>query len=329
MSKKPDGGDEYSVNLNYLDGNNGITVIEGKQFTFNSKNWDKPAYAVFQLDPLLQEKASATFTLQSQKVPLAWSFTIAVVAVLFILFFIYHKFILPHPATDKVFENKYRRSPLKDFFASFFRFFEKEKIAIIIAFLLFYRLGESQLSKMAAPFLLDPRNKGGLGLSTIDIGYVYGWAGVGALILGGILGGFLISRSGLKKWLIPMLIAINVPNLVYVYLSIFQPTNIYIIYCCVAFEQFGYGLGFTAYMMYMIYIAAGEFKTSHFAIATGFMALGMMIPGMFSGIVQEAIGYKYFFIWVCIATIPSFIIAKFIPLEYSFGRKKKELIINE
>ena len=121
-----------------------------------------------------------------------------------------------------------------------------------------------------------------------------------------------------------MLFAINLPDLVYVYLAYFQPADISIVYGCVAFEQFGYGFGFTAYMMYMIYIATGEFKTSHFAIATGFMALGMMVPGMFSGIIQQAVGYKHFFIWVCLSTIPSFIISKFIPLEYNFGKKKRE-----
>ena len=123
-----------------------------------------------------------------------------------------------------------------------------------------------------------------------------------------------------------MLLSINIPDLVYVYLAYAQPSNIIIVYVCVAFEQFGYGFGFTAYMMYMIYVAVGEFKTSHFAIATGFMALGMMVPGMFSGIIQEAVGYKHFFIWVCLSTIPAFIITKFIPLEYNFGKKKREVI---
>ena len=326
LSKKPEEGKEYTVNLNYIEGSEGISVIEGGDFRFTSTNWNKPAFAVFQIDPSIQQKTSAVFRFQSDKVPFAWVFTFAVVTVLFVLFFIYHKFMLPKTSDDKPKEMRQGRSYLKEFFSSFFRFFEKEKILLIVLFLLFYRLGESQLSKMAAPFLLDPVSKGGLGLSTTDVGFVYGTVGIIALVVGGILGGLVVSRNGLKKWLWIMLLSINIPDLVYVYLAYAQPSNIIIVYVCVAFEQFGYGFGFTAYMMYMIYVAVGEFKTSHFAIATGFMALGMMVPGMFSGIIQEAVGYKHFFIWVCLSTIPAFIITKFIPLEYNFGKKKREVI---
>jgi PAT family beta-lactamase induction signal transducer AmpG len=120
-----------------------------------------------------------------------------------------------------------------------------------------------------------------------------------------------------------MVVAINVPDLVYVYLSYSQTSNLLIVNAMVALEQLGYGFGFTAYMLYLIYISEGNYKTSHFAIATGFMALGMMIPGMFSGWIQELIGYKHFFIWVCIATIPAFIVTKFIPLDPEFGKKNK------
>jgi PAT family beta-lactamase induction signal transducer AmpG len=259
----------------------------------------------------------------SGNIPLAWTITFIVAAVLFILFFIYHNLILPKPDSDKPAKSISSKTIFEDFVKSFKSFFEKEKIFIIIGFLLLYRLGESQLVKLSPPFMLDSREAGGLSLSTADVGFIYGTIGMIALIIGGILGGLLIAKDGLKKWLWIMIIAINVPDIFYVYLAFVQPENIFIVYACVAVEQFGYGLGFTAYMMYLIYISAGEFKTSHFALGTGFMALGMMIPGMFSGMIQTSIGYKYFFIWVCIATIPSFIIAKYVPLDETFGAKNK------
>lgn len=319
LSKKPGEGDEYIMDLKYLEGETGISVIEGDKFVFNSKNWDKPAYAVIQIDPAIQKNTSAVFRIQSDKVPFAWVFTFVVIAALFILLFIYHRFILPSPVKDHESRVMKQTDFSRQFFRTFFRFFEKEKILIIILFLLFYRLGESQLVKMASPFMLDDRSVGGLGLSTADVGFIYGTIGIIALVLGGILGGYVVSKKGLKFWLWWMIAAINIPDLVYVYLSFVQPSSLIIINACVAIEQFGYGFGFTAYMLYMIYISEGEFKTAHFAIATGFMALGMMIPGMFSGMIQEAVGYKLFFVWVCIATIPSFLIAKFIPIKSDFG----------
>ena len=257
------------------------------------------------------------FTIQ-----LAWIFTFSVVGVLFVLFFIYHRFILPNPADDQHIKYQPHQSLFKEFFKTFLRFFEKEKILLAILFFLFYRLGESQIVKIAPLFLLDGRKIGGLGLKLADVGFLYGTAGIIALMLGGILGGFAVARKGLQFWLWPMLLAINIPHLLYVYLAFAQPTNYWIINACVAGEQFSYGFGFTAYLMYMIYIADGEFKASHYAICTGFMALGMMVPGMFSGMIQEALGYKTFFIFVVLTIIPSLIILKLIPLEYSFGKEK-------
>ncbi len=324
LSRKPDDGDEYFVKLNNVEGNTSINIIEGQSQKFTSKNWNKPAYVIIQIDPNLQQKVEATFVVNSEKVPIAWIFTFVIVALLFVVFSAYHKMVLPKPATDKSVLRSHRTDSLNEFFRAFIRFFEKPKVLIIIGFLLLYRLGESQLVKMASPFMLDGRDIGGLGLSTSEVGFIYGTIGIIALILGGILGGVLISKRGLKKLLWWMLIAINIPNVVYVYMSFLQPSSVLLINACVALEQFGYGFGFTAYMMYMIYISDGEYKTSHYAIATGFMALGMMLPGMFSGFIQEAIGYKYFFIWVLIATIPSFIIARFIPLDSKFGMKRND-----
>jgi len=190
-----------------------------------------------------------------------------------------------------------------------------------LLFLLLYRFGESQLVKMVVPFLLDGREVGGLGLTTGQVGLVYGTIGIIALTCGGLLGGMVASRHGLKKWLWPMVCIIHLPDAAFIYLAYAQPDSLVLISAAVAVEQFGYGFGFTAYMLYMIYIARGKHQTAHYAICTGFMALGMMIPGMWSGWLQELIGYQHFFIWVILATIPSFIVVLLIPLDKEFGKK--------
>ena len=153
------------------------------------------------------------------------------------------------------------------------------------------------------------------------MGIVYGTFGILALTLGGIAGGIVASRDGLKRWLWPMLFAIHVPDAVFIYLAYTQPTNVWIIQACVVLEQFGYGFGFTAFLLYMIHIARGEHQTAHYAICTGFMAMGMMFPGMWSGWLQDHIGYRHFFVWVILATVPSFLVATRIPLDDEFGKK--------
>jgi len=190
----------------------------------------------------------------------------------------------------------------------------------MLLFLLLYRLGEAQLVKMAAPFLLDARARGGLGLTTSEVGFIYGTVGILALSLGGILGGWVAARHGLKAWLWPMLFAIHLPDAVFIYLAHAQPTSLPLVQLCVALEQFGYGFGFTAYLLYMIRIARGEHQTAHYAICTGFMAMGMMFPGMWSGWLQDHIGYSRFFTWVIFATVPSFVVAWWLPLEADYGR---------
>jgi len=230
--------------------------------------------------------------------------------------------MLPHPVTDKPAGANRQSSIGKEFFRSFARFFEKKKIFLVLVFLMLYWFGEAQIAKMATPFMLDGRDAGGLGLSTSEVGFIYGTVGIVAFIFGGILGGYMISKKGLRYWMWPMLLALNLPALLFIYMSHMQPASIWIIYGCIAVEQFGYGFSFSAYVMYMIHISEGEYKTSHYALATGFMALGIMLSGMFSGFIQEAVGYKLFFIWALIAAIPSFILVKFIPLDYHFGKKK-------
>jgi PAT family beta-lactamase induction signal transducer AmpG len=258
---------------------------------------------------------------QSGSKPHAWTLAMAVLAALFLLFGLWHSWALPRPESDR--PGNVRRLPefVKEFVATFGSFFRKPGIVTIVAFLLLYRFGEAQLVKMVAPFLLDARDQGGLALSTAQVGIVYGTFGILALTLGGVLGGMVASRDGLKKWLWPMLFAIHVPDAVFIYLAYTQPTNVWIIQACVVLEQFGYGFGFTAFLLYMIHVARGEHQTAHYAICTGFMAMGMMFPGMWSGWLQDHIGYRHFFAWVILATVPSFLVAMRIPLEDEFGKK--------
>jgi PAT family beta-lactamase induction signal transducer AmpG len=250
----------------------------------------------------------------------AWSIALGIVAAVFALFVLWHQFVLPRPADDHAV--KHSNNPFADFIATFGAFFAKRDIWLIVGFILTYRLGESQLLKLALPFLRDPVVKGGLGLSTEQVGFAYGTVGVVALIAGGLAGGYLISRHGLKRCLWPMVLAVHLPDLVFVYLSSAQPANIYLVSAFLAVEQFGYGFGFTAMMLYMIMVADGEHKTAHYALCTGLMALGMMVPGMFSGHIQEFLGYRHFFIWVCLATIPAFIMAALVNIDPAFGKKK-------
>jgi PAT family beta-lactamase induction signal transducer AmpG len=322
LSKKPDEGSEYNVSIDFLEGNEGIKVVEGKELRFTDKNWNKPAFAVIQLDSTIAGKTISVFAARSKGIPLAWMITFFTLAGLYVLFFIYHRLVLPEPDDDKPAGYKRISTPGKEFFRSFARFFEKKKIILVILFLLLFNFGKAQLLKIAVPFMLDSREFGGLGMSIAEAGIAGGLIGAITFMLGAILGGLIVYKRGLKSQLMPMLIALNVPSLVYVVLALLQPEIVWITYVCVAIESFGYGFGLVFYLMYMINISDGEYRTSHYSIAAGFMALGMMIPGMISGIIQEAIGYKLFFIWVVVSAIPGFILAKYIPLEYQFGKKK-------
>ena len=253
---------------------------------------------------------------------MAWAMLFYVMAGLFIAFFAWHRYALPRPKTDVPRLHDTYADIMRDFSQTFVAFFRKPKIGLILAFLLLFRFSEAQLAKLAAPFLLDSPELGGLALSTGQVGFAYGTIGVLMLTLGGLLGGFLAARHGLKFWLLWMVLAINLPNAVYIFLSTALPDNLLVINLAIGVEQFGYGFGFAAYMLYMLYISNGVHQTAHYAICTGFMALGMMIPGMFSGWLQELIGYQYFFIWVLAATVPSFIVTLLIPLDQSFGKKE-------
>jgi PAT family beta-lactamase induction signal transducer AmpG len=248
-------------------------------------------------------------------VAVAWSITFYLLTALFLLLFAWHCYSLPRPAGDV----SRHRGALQDIFAesleTFVSFFRRAHIGRVLAFLLLYRLAEAQLVKLSGPFLLDPRSSGGLALSTGEVGLTYGTIGVSTLTVGGILGGILAARNGLRYWLWWMVAAINLPNIAYAWLAFAQPDSLLAVNIAVAIEQFGYGFGFTAYMLYLLQISRGPHSTAHFAICTGFMSLGMMLPGMWSGWLQELLGYHNFFIWIMLATIPSFLVAYYMPLD--------------
>ena len=250
----------------------------------------------------------------------AWSAVFGIVAAVILLLAAYHRWILPWPASDQPIVAG-SKNFLGEFSKTFAAFFQKPDIGISLLFLLVYRFGEAQLMPVTQLFFLDARGHGGLGLTNSQVGFIYNTVGVIALIGGGLLGGFVISRNGLKFWLWPMLLAIHLPDAVFIWLAAAQPQNLFAVGAGIAVEQLGYGFGFAFFMLFMVYLARGGHATAHYALCTGFMALGMMVPGLWSGWLQECLGYRLFFVWVILATIPSFVVATKIPLEAAFGRK--------
>lgn len=257
----------------------------------------------------------------TESITTAWSITFAILASIMALLGGIHRFTLPTPANDISRNISSVKEAMLKFGEIWSTFFKKPGIVQAILFMLLFRLPEAQLVKLLNPFLLDSRDAGGLALSTEQIGITYGTIGVIGLIIGGIAGGVAISRKGLKYWLWPMVAAISIPDLVYVYLSIAQPTEQLIIDGCIFVEQMGYGFGFTAYMMYLIYFSRGQYPTAHYAISTAFMALGMMLPGMLSGYIQELAGYTNFFIWVMVCCIATFAVSGLLKIDADFGKK--------
>jgi PAT family beta-lactamase induction signal transducer AmpG len=214
-------------------------------------------------------------------------------------------------------------SELKHTVVTFFTKMPVKEVTIAILFMLLYRMPEGLLAKVSSLFLIDSHGAGGLGLSPQEYGLVQGTVGIIGLTLGGILGGIAAGRDGLKKWLWPMVFAITIPDFVYVYMSYALPDSLLIVNICVFFEQFGYGFGFTAYMLYLIYFSQGEYKTSHYALCTALMALSMMIPGLFAGALQEAVGYRSFFIIVMIFCAVTFIVSRLVKIDPEFGKKQE------
>ena len=254
----------------------------------------------------------------------AWSLTFFIATGVILTMWLFHSLILPHPAADQKNEAHTGNDILKEFILTFRSFFQKKQAWIAILFMTLYRLPEAQLAKMSIPFLLDPIEAGGMGMTTEQIGFAQGTIGVIGLTFGGILGGIAVAQKGLKYWLWPMVWSISLPDIVYVYLSHFQDSSLWLINGCIFIEQFGYGFGFTAYMLYLIYFADGAHKTAHYAICTAFMALGMMLPGMTAGWLQETMGYKLFFIWIMICTAATFFVTSLLKIDPAFGKKNEK-----
>ena len=253
-------------------------------------------------------------------IPKAWSITLIISAVIFAIMTLWHTYSLPRPSEDHSREID-ASGIIREFGRTFVTFFRKPGVLVAMLFMLLYRLPEAFLVKMMNPFLLNDKSVGGLGLSTEAVGLVYGTAGVAALTVGGILGGMFASKHGLKRSMWLMAAALTLPCLSFVFLSMFQPSNIWVIGSCVVLDQFGYGFGFTAYMLYLIYFSEGEFKTAHYSLCTAFMALSMMIPGMLAGYMQEWLGYTGFFIMVMACCLVTVAVTTIVKVDPEFGKK--------
>jgi len=252
----------------------------------------------------------------------SWSYVFYLMATLFITLYIYHRFFLPKPSSDSLTTNTSFNYIQKELVETIITFFKKKNIIATLLFILLYRFSENQLSVLSKLFMLDPIDKGGLGLTAEQVGLLHGTIGVVSLLLGGIIGGIAISRNGLKYWLWPMAFALSIPHLAYVYLAYAQPHDFLIINICVAIEQFGFGFGFTAFMVYLMYFAEGKYKTSHYAISTGFMALGVSLANWIGGVLEKIMGYQHFFIWVFTCSIFTFAVVAIIKVDKEFGIKK-------
>lgn len=264
----------------------------------------------------------------------AWKWVFLIQSVFFLLVALYHMFCLPHSENDKPIPGVTARSIVRDFSMTFVTFFKKPHIVSALSFMLLYRLPEAMCLKLTQPFMVASREEGGLGLTTAQVGFANGTVGVIALLAGGILGGVAISKGGLKKWLWPMALSLTLPCIFYCFLAMFQPDNFALVCSAVGIEQFGYGFGFTAFMLYLIYFSRGESQTSHYAFCTAFMALGMMIPGMFAGWLHKNFsrydilgmggptGYVNFFWWVMLCCVATFAVCKSLHIDPEFGKKK-------
>ncbi len=253
-----------------------------------------------------------------------WSLVFYGLAGLFLAIWLYHGMMMPKP-DDRKNDAKTAGEVMRGVWEMLITFFQKlpaKRMVFVLLFLLFYRFPEAMLTKMTTTFLMRSNSEGGLGLSPQEYGLAYGTIGLIGLLLGGIVGGMLASRDGLKHWLWPFVCAITLPDIVYVYMSYAMPSNLWIISSCLFIEQFGYGLGFTALTLYMLYFSQGEFKTSHYAICTGLSYLGLMLPGMVSGWLKDAVGYRTFFIVVMFLCAITFLVTAFIKIDPEFGKKK-------
>lgn len=323
LSAPPQEGETVVVNVSRKSGSKDIDLSRKQtgRFEFTSENWNKPVAASVKVNHNLSEKTASIFTVTAGNIAFSWTVSLGVLGILLLMIAVYNRIMLPHPAENTE-KEKMGWKVYKEVFISFFT---KPGVVPALIFFLLYRLGESQLVKVATPFLVDSRSAGGIGLTSAQYGIAYGTIGMLCLTLGGILGGITAAKFGLKRLIWIMALCMNIPISVYIYLSFVQPMpGDPAIYMAIALEQFGYGFGFTAYMLYMLsYVGESKYKTAEYAIGTSLMALGMMLPGMISGTMKETLGYQHFFIYVILCSIPGLIAIKFLKIDPAFGIKKK------
>ncbi len=254
-----------------------------------------------------------------------WALIFYGLAGLFIGLWLYHSRFMPRPTEDVHTKRTLTEvtSELKKMFITFFQKFDRRGTFIVMLFLLFYRFPEALLNTMTKTFMLRNNYAGGLGLSPQEYGLANGTVGLIGLLLGGIIGGILVSRDGMKRWLWPMVCAITLPDVVYIYLSYSLNSNLVVVSSCLFIEQFGYGLGFTVLTLYMLYYSQGKYKTSHYSICTGISYLGLMLPGMLSGYIKDMVGYRMFFIIVMVCCAITFAVTAFLKIDPDFGKKEK------
>lgn len=278
------------------------------------------------VEGILLAVANALQLIFKHQIAFTWALIFYALAGLFIAIWLYHSAFLPRPANDINIERTVSGifDELWKMIVRFFTKFPIRETTFAIVFMLFYRFPEALLNTMTKTFLIRPNSMGGLGLSPGEIGMANGTIGMIGLLLGGILGGVLVSRDGMKKWLWSMVCAITLPDILYVYLSYTLNSNIFVVSACLFIEQFGYGLGFTVLTLYMLYFCQGEFKASHYALCTGISYLGLSVPGMASGYIKDMVGYQTFFVLVMFSCIISFIVTFFLKIDPSFGKKEVE-----
>jgi PAT family beta-lactamase induction signal transducer AmpG len=324
LSAPPEKDETVVVNITRKSGSKDIDLSKKQtgRFEFTARNWNKPVAASIRVNHNLTGSASSSFLVTAGNIAFSWTVSLIVLGIVLLLLAIYNRVMLPHPV-ENIIREKPGWSVYKEVFVSFFT---KPGIIPALLFFLLYRLGESQLVKVATPFLVDSRSSGGIGLTSAQYGIAYGTIGIACLTLGGILGGFTAAKFGLKRLIFLMALCMNIPISVYIFLSYIQPMpgDIFI-YMAIALEQFGYGFGFTAYMLYMLhFVGESKYKTAEYAIGTSLMALGMMLPGMISGSMKELLGYQHFFIYVIICSVPGIIAISFLKIDPGFGIKKRQ-----
>jgi PAT family beta-lactamase induction signal transducer AmpG len=324
LTAPPGPGEKIILNLSHKSGSKDIRLAKNQtgRYEFSDVNWNKPVRIIFKIDHNLDKAASSEFRITSGNIAFSWTVALAALGIFLLLLGVYHKFMLPDPQEIK----NTGTINLRIYGEVFISFFRKPGIVPALLFFLLYRFGESQSIKIATPFLVDSRSAGGIGLTAAQYGIAYGTIGMLSLTVGGILGGICAARYGLRRLIWLMALSMNLPNLGLLYIAFMQPLPGDIrVYAAIILEQFGYGFGFTAYMLYMLlFVGDSKYKTAEYAIGTSLMALGMMLPGMMSGYAQELLGYRHFFVYIMFCTLPGMAIIPFLKIDPAFGIKNND-----